>query len=285
MAVYERDTGPIKATLFAQLIRGLAPQPASDGTPQPLRLLEVGIGTGPNLAPLADARVRAGVVDGARGSSASRGEAGAPALDLVGLDPNPAMLRYAAEAGQAAGYAVAADSGSDQPASGSNAPPPTGPARVQAASPLGVEGVPCADSLRLLCAGAESLPFADDSLDAAFVTLVFCSVPDPVLALRELRRVVRPGGRLLLLEHVAADRAARPWLAWAQSALNPLQNALADGCNLNRDTAAAVAAAGWEASPVRAAGGYEWAGLGRLSDFELPGYSLLARHIAGVLVK
>ena len=56
--------------------------------------------------------------------------------------------------------------------------------------------------LRLVQNSAEALPFADDSFDAAFATLVFCSVASPSKAFAELRRVVRPGGRVVLLEHV-----------------------------------------------------------------------------------
>ena len=54
----------------------------------------------------------------------------------------------------------------------------------------------------LIQADAEQLPFAAGSFDAAFATLVFCSIPWPENALAELRRVVRPGGRVVLLEHV-----------------------------------------------------------------------------------
>jgi ubiquinone/menaquinone biosynthesis C-methylase UbiE len=56
--------------------------------------------------------------------------------------------------------------------------------------------------VRLVQCGAEALPFADDTFDAAFATLVFCSVASPPEAFAELRRVVRAGGRVVLLEHV-----------------------------------------------------------------------------------
>jgi ubiquinone/menaquinone biosynthesis C-methylase UbiE len=56
--------------------------------------------------------------------------------------------------------------------------------------------------VRLVRCGAEALPFADDTFDAAFATLVFCSVASPPAAFAELRRVVRAGGRVVLLEHV-----------------------------------------------------------------------------------
>src|SRR5688572_4671652 len=56
--------------------------------------------------------------------------------------------------------------------------------------------------VRLVQARAEALPFGDDAFDAAFATLVFCAVASPAGAFAELRRVVRPGGRVVLLEHV-----------------------------------------------------------------------------------
>ncbi len=54
----------------------------------------------------------------------------------------------------------------------------------------------------LVQADAQSLPFGENEFDAAFATLVFCSIPDPELAFAELNRVIKPGGRLILLEHV-----------------------------------------------------------------------------------
>jgi ubiquinone/menaquinone biosynthesis C-methylase UbiE len=65
-------------------------------------------------------------------------------------------------------------------------------------------------AVALVQARAESLPFADDSFDAAFATLVFCSVESPQQAFAELRRVVRAGGRVVLLEHVRPDNLLAP---------------------------------------------------------------------------
>ncbi|HET7120289.1 MAG TPA: methyltransferase domain-containing protein [Solirubrobacterales bacterium] len=95
----------------------------------------------------------------------------------------------------------------------------------------------------MLEVGAEHLPFEADSFDTVVVTLVLCTVPDQPAALREISRVLAPGGRLLFLEHVRAghadlakwqDRLERPW------------RFLGDGCHCNRDTLAGLGAAGFE---------------------------------------
>ncbi|MBA2349070.1 MAG: class I SAM-dependent methyltransferase [Solirubrobacterales bacterium] len=92
-------------------------------------------------------------------------------------------------------------------------------------------------------AGAESLPFADASFDTVVSTLVLCTVTDVTASLAEIRRVLRPGGRLLAIEHVRAeahglrrwqDRLHGPWLRFGY------------GCHCNRDTVASLAAAGFE---------------------------------------
>ncbi len=87
---------------------------------------------------------------------------------------------------------------------------------------------------------AQRLDFPDDSFDAAVATFVFCSVPDPVLGLRELARVVRPGGQILLLEHV---RAESPLLGRLMDWLNPLVVRVM-GANINRQTGDNVRRAG-----------------------------------------
>ncbi len=91
-------------------------------------------------------------------------------------------------------------------------------------------------------APAEKLPFEDASFDTAVFTLVLCTVPSPVAALAEAARVLRPGGRLLFVEHV---RAGAPGLARWQDRLEKPWRFLADGCHCNRDTVAAI-----EASPL-----------------------------------
>jgi|SRR5215204_1855066 len=95
----------------------------------------------------------------------------------------------------------------------------------------------------LVQAGAESLPFDDDSYDTVVVTLVLCTVPDQPAALKEVSRVLRPGGQLLFLEHV---RAHHPDLAKWQDRLEKPWRFLGDGCHCNRDTEAAIRAAGFQ---------------------------------------
>ncbi len=78
----------------------------------------------------------------------------------------------------------------------------------------------------------QALDFADASFDTAIATFVFCSVPDPVLGLRELARVVRPGGQILLLEHM---RPENPFMAGITDLLNPIVVRVT-GANVNRRT-------------------------------------------------
>ena len=86
---------------------------------------------------------------------------------------------------------------------------------------------------RVVHAGAEELPFEDDSFDTVVSTLVLCTVPDAELALAEITRVLRPGGRLLFLEHVRSDS---PRLARWQDRLQRPWRAFGHGCNCNRPT-------------------------------------------------
>ena len=94
----------------------------------------------------------------------------------------------------------------------------------------------------VLTDSADHLSFADGSFDAVVGTLVLCTVPDPAAALAEVRRVLKPGGRLVFLEHVAAeDRPDR--LRW-QHRIDPLWKRVAGGCRLTRRTAEAIEEAG-----------------------------------------
>ena len=78
---------------------------------------------------------------------------------------------------------------------------------------------------------AEELPFPDRQFETVVSTWTLCTIPDPVLALQEVRRVLKPGGTFLFLEHGRSDD--RKIAAW-QDRLNPIQNVIGCGCNLNR---------------------------------------------------
>jgi ubiquinone/menaquinone biosynthesis C-methylase UbiE len=105
---------------------------------------------------------------------------------------------------------------------------------------------PATGSVKVVEATAEELPAEDASFDTVVSTLVLCTVEDPPRAAAELERVLRPGGRLLYLEHVRSDderlerwqdRLERPW-GW-----------VAGGCHPNRPTATTLAAAGFSVEP------------------------------------
>ena len=94
---------------------------------------------------------------------------------------------------------------------------------------------------------AQRLLLADGSVDAALCTLPLCTIPDPVAAVREIARVLRPGGRLHFVEHgLAPDEGVRRW----QARLNPLQQRLVGGCTLDRDVPAVLRAGGMTVTRV-----------------------------------
>ncbi len=125
-----------------------------------------------------------------------------------------------------------------------------------------------AAEVELVDAAGESLPFEAGSFDTVVATLVLCSVDDPEQTLSELRRVLRPGGQLLFLEHVRApteglarwqDRIERPWMA------------VGGGCRPNRETGEAIEGNGFE--------------LRELETFDLrPSLPLVRPHVQGVAV-
>lgn len=87
--------------------------------------------------------------------------------------------------------------------------------------------------ITLTSASIEALPFADQTFDSVVITLVLCSVADPLQGLREIQRVLKPGGTLLLVEHVRSDSKAT---ARIQDWLVPLTTRCFGNCHWNRDT-------------------------------------------------
>ncbi len=91
---------------------------------------------------------------------------------------------------------------------------------------------------------ASEIPLPGDSADVLISTLVLCSVKFPKEALAEAKRVLKPGGKLIFIEHVAAPE--RTFLRRAQNIFNPLNRIIADGCNCNRETWTYLQEAGFE---------------------------------------
>ncbi len=142
------------------------------------RVLEIGIGSGHNLACYGDA-----------------------VEEIIGIDASPEMLALAARA---------------------------------------VAGI--RHKVTLLTRSAESVPLDDRSIDTVVITWSLCSIPDPGAALREARRVLKPGGELRFVEHgLSPDAGVRKWQDW----LTPLWRHCAGGCHLNRKTDDLVRAAGF----------------------------------------
>jgi ubiquinone/menaquinone biosynthesis C-methylase UbiE len=105
----------------------------------------------------------------------------------------------------------------------------------------------CTRPVRILHAAGESIPVESGSFDVAVSTLVLCTVSDPGKTLAELHRVLKPGGRLLFVEHVRSDE---PGVARWQNRLNFLNRFVADGCHCNRDTLSNIRAAGFKVADL-----------------------------------
>lgn len=102
------------------------------------------------------------------------------------------------------------------------------------------------NNVKLLEMDVEDLQFSDNSFDTVITTCVFCSVPDPIKGLREVRRVCKSGGQIILLEHV---KSGKPLGGWLMELLNPVAVRLI-GANINRDTLKNVSLAGMNISSV-----------------------------------
>ena len=103
-------------------------------------------------------------------------------------------------------------------------------------------------AVELVCESAERLPFADASFDCAIMTWTLCSIPHAGRALREVHRVLKPGGELFFAEHgLAPDARVAAW----QRRLTPLWRPLAGGCHLDRPIDELIRAAGFEIAEVQ----------------------------------
>ncbi|KAL6969618.1 hypothetical protein U1Q18_029328 [Sarracenia purpurea var. burkii] len=172
-------------------------------------VLEIGIGTGPNLKYYAsDNDVR-----------------------VFGIDPNIKMEKYARAAALNAGL------------------PP--------------------ENFEFMRAVAEALPVSDASIDAVVGTLVLCSVKDVNMTLKEVMRVLKPGGIYLFMEHVAAkDGTIRRFV---QDVLDPLQQKFLDGCHLTRNTGKLITEAGFSEVDINMA--------------SLPNVYFITPHVYGIACK
>ena len=98
-------------------------------------------------------------------------------------------------------------------------------------------------SVELIEGSAEAIPLADTSVDTVVTTWTLCSIPDASQALRDMRRVLRPGGRLLFVEH---GRAPDRRVVWWQDRLTPVWKRLGGGCHLNRAIGTLIEGAGFQ---------------------------------------
>lgn len=130
---------------------------------------------------------------------------------------------------------------------------PSAPLLERAASRASAVPMP----VELVRGYAERLPFPDRAFDSAVITYSLCSVEDPARALAELRRVLRPDGELVFVEHgLARDASTQRWQRW----LTPVWRRVGGGCHLDRDIAAILRDSGYRSDDLRAdyAEGARW---------------------------
>lgn len=102
--------------------------------------------------------------------------------------------------------------------------------------------------VRWLDLPGEEIPLESNSVDTVLLTFTLCTIPDPYTALQQMRRVLKPGGKLLFCEHGRAEQASvRSW----QNRLNSVWSRLAGGCQLNRQIDGLIAQSGFELRNVR----------------------------------
>lgn len=120
-------------------------------------------------------------------------------------------------------------------------------------------------SMELVAAMGDDLPLADDSIDSALLALVMCSVTSPAAVLAEVRRVLRPGAPVGVMEHVIAKQGS--WTRRGQQIVAPIWPRFAGGCQVDRDTRQDLAVAGFDTTSVR--------------DFRLAGLPVASPAIVG----
>jgi ubiquinone/menaquinone biosynthesis C-methylase UbiE len=124
--------------------------------------------------------------------------------------------------------------------------------------------------LEIIRAPAEALPLEAASVDTVVITYTLCSVDDPEQALREVRRVLKPGGKVLLLEH---GLSPEPGVARWQHRLNPIWKSLAVGCNLTRPVSELLKRAGFDIQDIEE---YYLGGAPRIVGFHCSGIAQAA---------
>lgn len=105
-------------------------------------------------------------------------------------------------------------------------------------------------TFRSVPASAEDIPFEDGTFDSAVMTYTLCSIPHPLEALREIRRILKPGGKLYYCEHGLAPEAC---VRRCQNALDPFWNRISGGCHLNRNVPALLQEAAFDTAGMRSA--------------------------------